>query len=129
MTLTITPVYAGLLALLFFALSWRVIRYRRAHVISLGDNDDKALRKRMRAQANFVEYTPFGLILLLLAEMQGTPALALHLLGASLLAGRLLHAYGFSSTPQKIVLRQMGMALTFAMLLCAALGLIGHALL
>lgn len=128
MSLTITPIYAGLLALLFIALSWWVIRYRRANLISLGDNDDKALRKRMRAQANFVEYAPIGLILLLLTELQGAPALALHALGLCLLAGRCLHAYGFSSTPQKMILRQVGMALTLLMIVLSALGLLGHAL-
>ena len=128
MSLTITPIYAGLLALLFIALSWWVIRYRRANLISLGDNDDKALRKRMRAQANFVEYAPIGLILLLLTELQGAPALAPHALGLCLLAGRCLHAYGFSSTPQKMILRQVGMALTLLMIVLSALGLLGHAL-
>ena len=126
--MTITPIYAALLTLLYFVLSWRVIGYRRAHLISLGDNGDKALRKRMRAQANFIEYVPLALILMLLAEGRGAPPLALHALGLALLAGRGLHAYGFSSTPQKIILRQIGMVLTFAVLLLAALGLLGHAL-
>ncbi len=128
MSVSITSSYAALLVLLLLALTWRVIRYRRAHTISLGDNDDKNLRKRMRAQANFVEYTPMALVLLLLAELQGTPPLALHALGLSLLAGRLLHAYGFASTPQKIILRQAGMVLTLLMMLLCALGLLGHAL-
>ncbi|MBD3663775.1 MAPEG family protein [Sulfitobacter aestuariivivens] len=128
MSLFVTPIYAALLILLFLVLSWRVIMYRRANLISLGDNDDKNLRKRMRAQANFVEYTPIGLILLLLVELQGAPTIALHLLGLSLLLGRVLHAYGFASTPQKILLRQGGMVLTLAMLLLGALGLLAHAL-
>lgn len=126
--MSITPLYAALLTLLFLALSWHVISYRRANLISLGDNDDKALRKRMRAQANFIEYTPLGVILMALAELQSAPALALHAMGLALLAGRLLHAIGFSSTPQKMILRQIGMVLTLLMLALSALGLLGHAL-
>jgi uncharacterized membrane protein YecN with MAPEG domain len=113
---------------LFLILSWRVIMYRRANSISLGDADDKDLRKRMRAQANFVEYTPLALLLMVMTEMQGAPALALHMMGLALLAGRVLHAYGFASTPQKIIFRQIGMVLTLTMLAVAALGLLGHAL-
>ena len=128
MTVTITALYAALLALLFLGLSWYVIMYRRSNKISLGDNDDKALRKRMRAQANFVEYTPLALMLMLLTELQGAPAMALHLMGLALLVGRLCHAIGFASTPQKFILRQIGMVLTLGMMLLGALGLLGHAL-
>jgi len=125
--MSITPIYAALLTLLYLGLTWHVIRYRRAHLISLGDNDDKALRKRVRAQANFIEYTPLGLILMLVTELQNAPGLALHAMGLALLVGRVMHAVGFASTPQKMILRQLGMVLTLTMLLLSALGLLGHA--
>lgn len=128
MTLAVTPLYAALLTLLYLALTARVVRYRRANLISLGDGDDKALLKRIRAQANCVEYAPLGVVLLLLIELTGAPALALHLLGIALLAGRVLHAIGFSSTPQKMPLRFIGMVLTLSMLLLSALGLLAHTL-
>ena len=128
MPLTATPLYAGLLALLLVFLSFRVIFYRFSARISLGDEDDKNLRKRIRVQANCAEYAPFGVILLLLAELQGAPLWALHLLGGTLVAGRLLHAVGMGSTPQILRLRQAGMVLTFTMFMATALGLIGHAL-
>lgn len=128
MPLTITSLYAALTALIFLVLSWRVITYRRANVISLGDKGDKNLLKRMRAQANCAEYAPLALILLMLTELNGAPASALHLLGLALIAGRVLHAIGFASTPQKIILRQIGMLLTVGMIAFCALGLIAHAL-
>lgn len=128
MTATITPIYAALVALVFLALSWRVITYRRANGISLGDTGDKNLIKRMRAQANCAEYSPLGLLLLLLAELSGAPAVALHLLGVALVAGRVLHPLGFAATPQKIILRQIGMLLTLLMMATTALGLLFHAL-
>ena len=128
MPLAITPLYAALVTLLFLALSARVVRYRRANLISLGDKGDKEMLKRIRAQANCAEYAPIGILLLLLCELQGAPAFALHLLGLALLGGRVLHAVGFSATPQKMPLRFVGMVLTFTMLVLSALGLLGHAL-
>jgi uncharacterized membrane protein YecN with MAPEG domain len=128
MPLTVTPLYAALLALLFLALSWHVISYRRANGISVGDHDDKMMQKRIRVQANFVEYTPLALLLLLMTELLGAPALALHLLGLMLLVGRAAHAIGLGSTPQKIPFRILGMVLTLSMILLTALGLLGHAL-
>lgn len=128
MTPSITPLYAALITLLYFVLSWRVIMYRRANVISLGDSGDKNLLKRMRAQANCAEYAPLALILMLLVELRGAPGIAVHGLGLLLLAGRILHPLGFAVTPQKIILRQIGMVLTFASLLLAALGLLAHTL-
>jgi uncharacterized membrane protein YecN with MAPEG domain len=129
MPLPITSIYAALTALIFLILSWRVISYRRANIISLGDSGDKNLLKRMRAQANCAEYAPLALILLMLSELGAAPTLALHILGLMLVGGRVLHAYGFASTPQKIIFRQVGMLLTLTMIGFAALGVLGHALL
>jgi uncharacterized membrane protein YecN with MAPEG domain len=128
-TLTLTPIYAALVTLVFLTLSWRVIVYRRAAAISLGDTGDKNLIKRMRAQANCAEYAPLGLLLLLLVELSGAPASAVHMLGLTLLAGRILHPLGFAVTPQKIILRQLGMLLTLVALVIASLGLLLHGLL
>jgi hypothetical protein len=127
MPLIITPLYTALIALLFIALSWRIITYRRANAISLGDSGDKNLLKRMRAQANCAEYAPLGLLLLAMTELNQAPALAIHALGLMLLAGRLLHAAGFAATPQRLVLRQVGMVLTLTMIGLTALGLLAHA--
>ena len=128
MSLTITPLYGGLIGLLLVALSVRVILRRRAARVSVGDGEDKDLRKRMRTQANCAEYAPIGLILLAMAELQGAPGWVVHLLGLMLLIGRLAHAYGFGVTPQIIPLRQLGMVLTFLMLILTALANIGHAI-
>ncbi|MFK7835305.1 MAG: MAPEG family protein [Sulfitobacter sp.] len=128
MSLTVVPIYAALTALLFLVLSFRVIFYRRANRLSLGDEGDKNLLKRMRAQANCAEYAPLALLLLAMVELTGAPALALHALGIALVAGRMIHAYGFGSTPQIMIFRQLGMVLTLTVILLCALGLLGHAL-
>ncbi len=121
MTLAVTPLYAALLALIFVFLSARVIAQRVTARISVGDGDDKELRKRMRVHANFAEYVAIGVILLLIAELQDAPVWFLHVLGLSLLIGRILHAIGMSATPQIFRLRQAGMLLTFTQLTLSAL--------
>ncbi|MBT2130664.1 MAPEG family protein [Aliiroseovarius lamellibrachiae] len=127
MTLTATPIYAGLLALLFLYLSSKVIRTRQTEKISVGDADNKLMIKAMRTQANCMEYVPIGVVLLLLTELQGAPIWAVHLLGLMLLVGRVMHAVGFGRTPQIIPLRKTGMLLTLGMIALAALANIAHA--
>ena len=116
----ITALYAGLLAILLLILSARVIGVRRAEKISLGDGDNRQLQQRIRVHANFVEYTPFALILIGLIESLKAPSLLLHGLGLALLMGRAIHAYGLSQSPQIMVLRVGGMVLTLAVVAIAA---------
>ena len=124
----VTGLYAGLLALLLIFLSYRVVMYRRGHMISVGDKGDAELLIRIRAHGNCAEYAPMALLLILLVELQGAPAMAVHLLGLSLVAGRLAHAYGLNAQPKRMMFRVVGMVLTFGVLGVAALGLIAHAL-
>jgi hypothetical protein len=128
MTLAITPLYAGLIGLLFVVLSLRVSTRRIAAKVTSGDGGDKILFKRIRVQGNCAEYAPIGLLLLAMAEIQGAPIWVVHLLGLMLLAGRVMHAVGYGSTPQIIPLRRIGMMLTFLMLLLASLANVGHAI-
>lgn len=128
MALPITSFYAALIALLFLALSWNVIRYRRSKKLPLGDEGDRGLLKRMRGQANCAEYAPMALILLALAEAQGTPALAVHVLGLMLLVGRVVHGWGFTASPPVMNARVFGMILTLSMIGLTAIGLLGHSL-
>lgn len=118
--MSITPVYAGLLALLLLWLSYRVVLGRRSHKVSVGDGENKDLRKRMRVQANCAEYAPIGIVLLALLELQGVASGLLHILGLALLAGRLMHAYGLGRTPQVVKLRVWGMYLTIGSLAVSA---------
>lgn len=127
--MAITALYVGLSAVLLVVLSALVIRERaRAHV-SLGDGGDARLEKAIRAQGNFVEYTPLALLVIALAEMQGAPALAVHCLGAALVLGRVLHAFGLTRARDLHPARGAGMALTFLVLVIGGLGLVGHAIL
>ena len=128
MTISITPLYAGLIALLFIFLSYRVIIVRRGDRISLGDGKRPDMAYRIHAQANCAEYAPLGLILLAMAELQGAPDWVVHLLGLMLLVGRLMHGWSFSRQPHNLMARTYGMLLTLAMITFSAIANIGHAL-
>ena len=95
--LSITPLYAAPIGLLFLLLSVNVIRQRLALKVSVGDGGEKALIKAMRAQSNCAEYAPLTLLLIAMAELQGGPNWLIHMLGSLLLLGRLAHAYGFAT--------------------------------
>jgi len=95
----------------------------------LGNNGGKALLTRIRSQGNTAEYAPIGLLLLLIAELQGAPTSALHVLGVLLLAGRALHALAFASHPVNLLYRVAGMGLTLTMIGVTAIGVTAHSLL
>lgn len=120
----ITGVYAALAALLVVALSIRVVKRRISARISLGDGDDKELKKRIRAQANAIEYLPLALLLLLLLELNQTQPVVLHACGIVLVAARVTHAFGLSRTGGPSLPRAAGTALTLTLMLAMALLLI-----
>lgn len=129
MSIAIVPLYAALLALVFVALSLRVIGARRSAKVAIGVSGDAMLERRARVHANFAEYVPFALLLLALAELRAAPALLLHGLCLVLLLGRAAHAWGVSNPSEDFRFRVAGMAATFTVIIAAALFLlIGSAL-
>jgi uncharacterized membrane protein YecN with MAPEG domain len=124
----ITSLYAGLLGLVYLVISGWVIRVRMQQKVFAGDKGDPVMANAIRVHANFAEYVPICLLLILLAEMQNAPALALHLLGVALLVSRVMHALGMASLPHKSPLRGGGALLTFLVLFFGAAANIGHAL-
>jgi uncharacterized membrane protein YecN with MAPEG domain len=116
---TITPLYAGVLALILVALAMRVIRVRRGKRIGIGDGDDDNLARRIRAHANFTEYVPIAVLMMLLIELAGYPAWTIHSLGLALIVGRVVHAWSLPA--QSLTGRTIGMVLTFTVLISGAL--------
>ena len=112
----VTAFYAALLVPLLIVLSARVIAMRRQSQITVGHGDNPDLLRRMRVQANFAEYAPMGLILLGLAESTGADVRLIHIAGAALVLGRLLHAYGFSQARETLTWRIGGMVFTLSAL-------------
>lgn len=97
MNLIITGLYASLLGLIFVFLSIQVIKMRRKYAISLGDGNNEFLQKATRAHANFNEYVPICIVLLLVAELTSQADIFLHICGILLVYGRVAHAYGLIS--------------------------------
>ena len=111
--MVVTPLYAGVLALWFLVLSYRVIQRRRASRVSLGDGGDTALQRAIRGQANFAEYVPLALLLLLIIELSRFSIYVVHLIGIVLVIARLLHGFALSFTAENQFGRYWGALLTF----------------
>lgn len=120
----ITAFYAALLGLIFFALTVFVIKGRFKYRVSLGDGGQEEMQRRIRVQANFAELVPFSLLLMMLSEMQGLPLVAVHVLGVSLLTGRLLHIWGLLTKEGASFGRTTGMILTGAVIVASSLWLL-----
>jgi uncharacterized membrane protein YecN with MAPEG domain len=120
----ITGLYAAIVALIVVILAIRVTLRRRAIKVGIGNGGDAVLAQRIRVHANAAEYVPLALILLLILELDQTQPLLIHVFGCMLVAGRLLHADGLSSTPGLSPGRAVGMVLTWAVIAAMALLLI-----
>ena len=116
--LPITLTMAGAATLVNVWLANRVGQVRRAAKVSVGDGGNDALSRRMRAQANFVEYTPFFLILLALVELATGSATWLWGVGAVYILARLAHAFGMD---RGMRLRMTGIVLTMLILVGLAI--------
>ena len=116
--LPITLTTAGATALIAFWLALRTGSVRRAAKVSIGDGGDSALICRMRAQANFVEYAPFILILIALIEFSAGTSIWLWVVSVAFLIARIAHPLGMDGLKGA---RAFGTALTF--LLLVGLGL------
>ncbi|WP_066724889.1 MAPEG family protein [Sphingomonas pituitosa] len=109
---------AGAAALINLWLAIRVIQLRHAEKILTGDGGSPRLLARMRAQMNFVEYTPFVLILIGLIELAQGTRFYLWVIAAVYLLGRVLHGFGMDGWRRG---REIGALITFLVL--AGLGL------
>jgi uncharacterized protein len=90
----ITSLYAAPLALMAIGLSTHVTMLRAKTGISIMDGGNTSLAERIRRHGNFIETVPVVLLLMMLAELNGIGNIWLHISGALLISGRLLHAMG-----------------------------------
>ena len=90
----VISIYVAILAFLFIALSINVIKSRRLVGTAIGQGENLDLLRKIRAHANFSEYTPIFLIILAISELNGLHHYLLHFFGILFLIGRFLHAYG-----------------------------------
>ncbi len=117
----IISLYAGILALIYVALSFYVIRGRFKNRVSLGDNNNVDMQKRIRAHGNFIEYIPLALFLVFLMEVLEANALFIHILCITLIIGRTVHIFGLLNKDGASIARAGGMILTFIVIIIAAI--------
>jgi uncharacterized membrane protein YecN with MAPEG domain len=129
MAFTITLFYAGVLTLVYLALSVQVVRLRRSLQVGLGTGGHEVLDRATRAHANFGEYVPLALLLIALLEAgTAAPAWLLHLLGLMLFFGRVMHGFlGLNRRSGYSPGRFWGTCLTWLVFVAAALVGIGTA--
>ena len=111
--LIVTSIIASFLTLIFVRLSFVVIRLRRENQVGLGSGGNEALERAIRAQGNFAEYVPFGLILIGCLELNGAPWWLVSVPGTTLIIGRLIHAIGINEPHPHYKKRVLGMVFTF----------------
>jgi uncharacterized membrane protein YecN with MAPEG domain len=115
--LLITSIIAAILTLIFIKLSFAVISLRRKNKVGLGNGGHDDLERAIRAQGNFAEYVPFGLILIACLELNGAPWWLVAIPGLTLIIGRLIHARGINEPPPNFNKRVLGMKFTFGTLI------------
>jgi uncharacterized membrane protein YecN with MAPEG domain len=118
MKLEITLIIAAAAALLNIWLAVRVGRVRTSEQVSVGDGGNEAVIRRMRAHANFVEYTPFFLILLGLVELAWGSNIWLWGAAILFILGRIAHGFGMDGIGK---LRMFGTISTLLVLLGLAI--------
>jgi len=115
--LIVTSIIAAVLTAVFIGLSFNVIGLRRKNKVGLGSGGNEDLERAIRAQGNFAEYVPFGLILLACLELNGAAWWLVAIPGVTLIIGRLIHAIGINTPPPDFSKRILGMKFTFLTLM------------
>ncbi len=115
--LLITTIIASALTIILIRLSFAVIHLRRKNQVGLGSGGHEDLERAIRAQGNFSEYVPLGLILIACLELNGAPWWLVAAPGLSLIIGRLIHAKGINIPPPDFSKRVLGMKFTFVTLI------------
>ena len=98
--------------------------YRFKSKISLGDDGDRELLKRIRAHGNLIENVPIALFLILLNDLDGAEDNTLMLMGSILLAARLTHYLTIATIKLPWVLRPLSMLGTLGTILAASVMLL-----
>ena len=119
----ITLLAAGIAAFINLWLAARCGTKRLKGKIAHGDGGNPVLQRRMRAHANFTEYTPLTLILIAALEITGHSGWLLGVAAGLFLAGRIMHAIGLDADKPGF-LRSTGMLCTFLPMLGLAIAAI-----
>lgn len=106
----ISALYAALIALWIYTLTFKVIKARRTNKVAYGDNQVDELIRARAAHSNAVENSLLILVLLFALELNGGFVWLIHLFGVALLAGRMIH--GKAMLANDLKKRVLGMQIT-----------------
>jgi uncharacterized membrane protein YecN with MAPEG domain len=127
----ITLLTAGILGVIYTALSIHVSMQRGASKVSIGDGSTTAGAEKLlvaiRMHGNFSEYVPLALILLGGIEFAGAAPWLVTIFAVVLVAGRISHALGMRQ-PNNTSLRAAGSLLTYVTILGTSLTALALAL-
>jgi uncharacterized membrane protein YecN with MAPEG domain len=113
MSVSITALYGAILGLIVSALAVNVTVHRVKLRVPLGDGGNAEMRRMIRLHGNAAEYIPLAIALTLIYELNGGGHLGLHIIGAALIAGRVLQTWGMWATDMTNIGRQIGQSLTW----------------
>lgn len=128
MTPEITAATAILLAALALPLSIYVTLQRvrvgkesgELTAAAFGGHPDVRLTAAIRAHGNLMEYAPFGLIMIALAETFGDHEGVLWAVALAFVGGRWLHAFAMLTNPYPPILRGIAMLTTYTAMIVPA---------
>ena len=115
MILPVSLTIAAACGLISLWLAIRITRRRFAAHVMMGDGGDALMLSRGRAHANFVEYAPFVLALVILIELARGPSVWLWALGAVFVVARVAHPIGMD-IPGRNPFRAAGALFTWVVL-------------
>ena len=129
MVFSTTPIYAIAVTLIWLILWFRVTSLRAALKQSIGDGGNPALLQRIRQHGNCHDWATLILILMILAEGMGAPALYIHISGVLLVIGRIAHPFGLKVDNAGHPLRYVGngtnILATLNAMVCLGVNLLG----
>ena len=117
----ITLLYAGILGLLLVILSFNMMK-SWVRVTGLGLQTDPDLRRAEALMSSFTDYVPLTLLLMGFIESSAAPSSIIHALGCTLVAARLMHAFGSNRLWGADGMRFLGAQLTYLVLTVASFG-------
>ena len=113
MPLSLTALYAAILALIILALAINVTMHRVKLRVPLGDGGNPAMLRMIRLHGNAIEYLPLAIVLMAIYELNGGWRPALHIIGIALIAGRLIQTAAMWGTEMPRAGRGIGQVLTW----------------
>jgi uncharacterized membrane protein YecN with MAPEG domain len=93
MALPVTILYGSLSILVTVLLALNISLHRMRVKTYVSEGVPDALRRKIRAHGNSVEWLAVTIFLLAFLELQGVPSLWLHILGGAVVIARILHSF------------------------------------